>query len=189
MSGKKTANTNATKAIPAGKKGAAPPAKGWWTTASLVTQSALVVLPPAEMCDELQEIRKRFDKSFDKWPAHINLLWPFFQPGFANQTKQRLLESPSFLALRPFRVRLTEFFFTQGSKYVQVRAESDEDALLNLQRIIQTIFPGSGRAEPFDGHLSVGQVLPFSIAFYVVILSYPLHCSAHKTICLGLWPT
>lgn len=38
-----------------------------------VVKSAICIIPPKELWDDIQEIRKENDKAYSRWPPHINL--------------------------------------------------------------------------------------------------------------------
>ena len=44
-----------------------------------VYHTSLCVIPPKELWDEINKIRKNHDKAFDRWPPHINILFPFVE--------------------------------------------------------------------------------------------------------------
>ena len=44
------------------------------------TQTALAILVPQSLSQDVDSIRREHDKAFEKWPAHINLLYPFVPP-------------------------------------------------------------------------------------------------------------
>ncbi|CAF1539075.1 unnamed protein product, partial [Rotaria sordida] len=41
-------------------------------------RSALVILPTINQWSIINSYRQEYDPSFNRWPPHINLLWPFF---------------------------------------------------------------------------------------------------------------
>jgi hypothetical protein len=43
-----------------------------------VFHTALVVIP--DQIDQIQPIRKQYDTAYDRWPPHINLVFPFAAP-------------------------------------------------------------------------------------------------------------
>jgi 2'-5' RNA ligase len=40
-------------------------------------KTALCVVPPSHLCQDIDRLRANYDKSYGKWPAHINLIYPF----------------------------------------------------------------------------------------------------------------
>ncbi len=47
--------------------------------------SALALLPPTELCEQIENVRKAHDKAFERWPPHINLLFPFIPEMYMEQ--------------------------------------------------------------------------------------------------------
>lgn len=87
---------------------------GWWTSTAPVTQSALAIVMEADPDDtaayeglqKIQDIRRRYDKAYLRWPPHINVLWPFYPSGYFDQVIKRITEDTRFKAIGPFDVRL-----------------------------------------------------------------------------------
>jgi hypothetical protein len=42
--------------------------------------TALCVIPPNTACGDIDRLRELYDKAYGKWPAHINLIYPFVAP-------------------------------------------------------------------------------------------------------------
>ncbi|KAI9768068.1 MAG: hypothetical protein M1840_005102 [Geoglossum simile] len=40
-------------------------------------QTALCVVPPAHICRDIDRLRSSHDKAYGRWPAHVNLIYPF----------------------------------------------------------------------------------------------------------------
>lgn len=87
------------------------------------SNSACVIIPPPELCDAIQEIRSANDTSFDRWPPHINLLWPFVPQTEFSDSVAKITQNSRFRSIRPFKIRLSTFSFTRGSRYVHLIAD------------------------------------------------------------------
>eukprot|EP01084_Bolivina_argentea_P202803 346429_1 len=48
-------------------------------------QSALVIMPPKNKWNEIQNIRKLYDPAYSRWPPHINILFPFINEKYFHQ--------------------------------------------------------------------------------------------------------
>ena len=48
-------------------------------------QSAVIIQLPDNVTDQIDRIRKVHDRSAGRWPAHINLLYPFVSSAFFPQ--------------------------------------------------------------------------------------------------------
>jgi 2'-5' RNA ligase superfamily len=66
--------------------------------------SALCLIPPFDCVEQIQRIRCFRDKSFVRWPPHINLLYPFWQDaeGSFEQAAQRATQA--LAGMSPFKV-------------------------------------------------------------------------------------
>jgi 2'-5' RNA ligase len=123
--------------------------------------TAAAVVPPEEVWEPVQAIRRRHDRQIRRWPPHCNLLYPF----------RRQAEFPALApalrtacaALAPFSVSLGEFrLFRHGSGRCTLwLAPEPAEALRRLQAALQAVCPDCedlGRfPDGFTPHLSVGQ--------------------------------
>lgn len=41
------------------------------------SRTALVILPPEELMNQVQAIRRQHDRAFERWPPHLRICWPF----------------------------------------------------------------------------------------------------------------
>ena len=138
------------------------------TTASLqavppVYRSAVVVMPSAEVLPAIQAIRRRYDRRFDRWMPHINLLYGFVPEEYFEEAAKAI--SLALAQLQPFEVTLTSFetFTHRSSSTAWLRPVAQPpDALHQLQAVLQQLFPqcdeqSKKSATGFTPHLSVGQ--------------------------------
>jgi poly(A) polymerase len=138
------------------------------TTASLqavppVYRSAVVVMPSAEVLPAIQAIRRRYDRRFDRWMPHINLLYGFVPEEYFEEAAQAIAQA--LAQLQPFEVTLTSFetFTHRSSSTAWLRPVAQPpDALHQLQAVLQQLFPqcdeqSKKSAAGFTPHLSVGQ--------------------------------
>jgi len=59
----------------------------------LVAKSAACLIPDESLWEPIQEIRKKYDKSYPRWMPHVNLLYPFIVDDlFENHTKEFISE-------------------------------------------------------------------------------------------------
>ena len=125
-------------------------------------KTALVIIPPKEVWEPVQAIRREHDKQFKRWMPHITLLYPFFpKPQFTTATGQL---APVGWDIAPFEVTLASFDTFQqgrGNFSLWLRPEPKE-ALVNLQTKLWQAVPAYSETRSFEGgftpHLSVGQV-------------------------------
>ncbi|OQS04317.1 hypothetical protein THRCLA_03437 [Thraustotheca clavata] len=117
-----------------------------------------------ELFNTVQSIREEHDRSFVRWPPHINLLYPFLEspssqldeivPRLEHAIADANLQviSGSFPALHQFQhspKRATVFLEPNDETRTQIQT---------LQAVIQAAFPEcDGDTRPFVPHLTLGQ--------------------------------
>ncbi|CAF3073401.1 unnamed protein product, partial [Rotaria socialis] len=60
-------------------------------TRSISHRSAVAILPTLNMWPLIDPHRQQYDPSFDRWPPHINLLWPFFDLTDCEEDQENIL--------------------------------------------------------------------------------------------------
>lgn len=126
-----------------------------------VTRSALVVLPPEDMWEPIQSIRKEYDRSFQRWMPHINLIYGFVPDSLFSQAADaiRLVTRD----VEPFSVSLSSFGLFRHKKSSTVWLDpvpSVSRGLRSLQASLEPLFPlcdqqSSRGARGFTPHLTV----------------------------------
>jgi hypothetical protein len=141
--------------------------------AHLSHKSALVLLSPSSISAPIEAVRRTCDKNFERWPAHINLLYPFLsepsEPSGQGKDSNSALK-PDIRAritraikdVRPFHMALNadapEVFHHghQGSRTVWLGPTTQN--VQQLQAALQKEFSEvNADQRPFTPHLSVGQ--------------------------------
>ena len=138
------------------------------TTAALqavppVYRSAVVVIPSADVLPTIQRIRRRYDRRFDRWMPHINLLYGFVPEEYFEEAAEAI--ALALAQWQPFEVTLTSFetFTHRSSCTAWLRPVAQPpDALHQLQAVLQQLFPQCDEQSKKSGagftpHLSVGQ--------------------------------
>ncbi|KRX00483.1 RNA ligase/cyclic nucleotide phosphodiesterase [Pseudocohnilembus persalinus] len=128
------------------------------------TWTALVISPPQDKWDQIQDIRKKFDKAYDRWMPHINICFPFVRPEKFNEFVQEFQKD--FENLEPFKITLNKFqHFDHGKKsvmYLEPETSDKQESIKNILKIIlkkkpflndQNIKSENG----FTPHLTCGQ--------------------------------
>jgi 2'-5' RNA ligase len=89
--------------------------------------TAVVALPPPEVWEPIQAIRRQHDRHVHRWMPHITLLYPFLPHAQFGEALPVLTEVGRHIA--PFQVTLTTFRafthrFWQGNSVAGTRATS-----------------------------------------------------------------
>lgn len=127
-----------------------------------VHQSALVIIPPADLWPGIQAIRREHDKSFARWMPHINLLYGFVPRQDFEAAAQ--LISARVHSLGPFRVRLSELrrFEHRRSTTIWLHPHCEPPgALHQLQALLQECFP---LCREQSGHSAAGYTPHLTVA-------------------------
>ncbi|KAH6863928.1 2'-5' RNA ligase superfamily-domain-containing protein [Alternaria alternata] len=129
--------------------------------AHLTYKTALVLLPPSSIAAPIDRVRGTYDKHFKRWPAHINLLYPFLSEpsepsGHGNGSQS---------SLKPdIRARIISLeadppgVFHHGPNSKTVWLGPTTQSVQQLHAALQKEFPEvNADRRPFTPHLSVGQ--------------------------------
>jgi hypothetical protein len=52
--------------------------------------TALCVIPPHMACGDIDRLRELYDKAYGKWPAHVNLIYPFVSPANLPRAQEQI---------------------------------------------------------------------------------------------------
>ena len=125
---------------------------------SLSYQTALVLIPPDDVWEPIQRIRRRYEQKLRRWMPHITLVYPFAPQGeFAALAG---LIAGVCAATPVFEVTLARFgWFAQRRQSVLWLAPEPPHPLVVLQNALARTLPRElAPSRPFTPHLSVGQV-------------------------------
>lgn len=124
-------------------------------------RTAVVAMPPPEVWEPIQAIRRHHDRNVQRWMPHITLLYPFMPRAQFGAALPALTEAGRHIA--PFQVTLATFrSFTHAFGRATIWLEPEpRPALVTLQAALQAVCPAydeqSRFAAGFTPHLSVGQ--------------------------------
>lgn len=137
--------------------------------AHLTYKTALALLPPASITPPIEAVRRLHDKHFERWPPHINLLYPFLAapletsdsntPRLSQAIRARIEKATS--NIKAFHLSLSAdppgtFSHSKTSKTVWLGPTTE--SVQQLQAALQIEFAEVNSDErPFTPHLSVGQ--------------------------------
>jgi 2'-5' RNA ligase len=123
--------------------------------------TAVAIVPPEEVWEPIQVIRRRHDRQIGRWMPHINLLYPFLPRGDFPTAVPGL--AAACASVEPFAVTLGEFrsFRHAAGRCTLWLAPEPDEPLRNLQATLQAAFPDCDDLSRFPAgftpHLSVGQ--------------------------------
>ncbi|PVH97067.1 hypothetical protein DM02DRAFT_644385 [Periconia macrospinosa] len=139
-------------------------------------KSALALLPHATITSPIELVRREHDKHFNRWPPHINLIYPFLaSPSESQPTNSHMGEQNSpclkqhiqqriekaVKTIPSFRTSLSADppgVFSHGKRSKTVWLGPTSDRAGQLQAALQAEFSEcDADTRPFVPHLSIGQ--------------------------------
>lgn len=137
------------------------------TSSILVTgakthKTAVALIPPEEIWEPIQGIRRVHDRHLRRWMPHITLIYPF-RPRLAFASIAQDLASACD-KVQPFRLKLARFdcFRHSRGSYTLWLVPEPAEAVIRLQETLWDVVPDCDEvrrfAHGFTPHLSVGQV-------------------------------
>lgn len=129
------------------------------------TETALCILPPAHLCRDIDRLRELYDRAYGKWPAHINVIYPFVAakdlPRAMELVSSKIVNSRPDSKHQDIRLRLDEpGYFThhyRSTIYV-TDGGADGTGIEELQRVRRTIIEAFTSSEKtYRPHLTIGQ--------------------------------
>ncbi|MFX0025191.1 MAG: 2'-5' RNA ligase family protein [Candidatus Hermodarchaeota archaeon] len=127
-----------------------------------VYTSAVVIIPPEDKWEPIQEIRKQYDRQINRWMPHISLIYPFRPESEYNTLEQEF--SAVCKQIKPFEINLKSFkYFSHTHQNFTIWiAPEPKFSITNLQKNIQILVPDCNDVNlyksGFTPHLSVGQI-------------------------------
>ncbi len=124
-------------------------------------RTSVVAIPPHEVWEPIQAIRRQHDRQIHRWMPHVNLLYPFL-PREHFDTALPVLQH-ACQRVSAFAVTLAAFrSFTHASGRGTIWLDPEpKDDFVCLQATLQDAFPNYDNQSRFSGgftpHLSVGQ--------------------------------
>ncbi|CAF0969811.1 unnamed protein product [Rotaria sordida] len=127
---------------------------------AVTVKTALCLIPPENVWEQIQSIRSTYDKAYPRWMPHINLVYPFVHESeFANIKIQ--LES-ILNQRKPFEIEFDKtsfnYFKQKGNECTfHIKPKISKD-VVELQQIIENFLPNYLKnTRPFEAHLTLGQ--------------------------------
>lgn len=117
-------------------------------------QTALAIIPPAHLTNNINSLRSAYDKAYQKWPAHVNLVYPFVHPQSLPAATTLVHSALNKVELH-MQLNETGHFAHKHSSTVYVRPRHD-DHLRRLHRALLTGFHHT-TTDDYHPHLTVGQ--------------------------------
>ena len=128
---------------------------------AMTHQSALVLVPPREVWEPIQAIRRVHDRQVRRWMPHVTVLYPFLARD--ELAGAAIAAAEALGGVTPFEVVLARFevFRHRGGTFTVWLAPEPKELLVALHAALLRRFPACDAtttfARGFTPHLSVGQ--------------------------------
>lgn len=119
---------------------------------------AMAILLPSRYVAHVNQIRSLYDKAYEKWVPHINLLYPFVDETELEKVIPKL--TTVFGMIQPFELKLDSVeYFDQGpSLSYHLTTSEISYQLMSLTNILHQLLPNVKKTHAeFKPHLTIGQ--------------------------------
>ncbi|KAI0428286.1 hypothetical protein F5Y09DRAFT_291584 [Xylaria sp. FL1042] len=122
--------------------------------------TALCVIPPKRFWPLFNGLRSLYDKAYEKWPPHINLLYPYVEVENLLGTAEMITSVASQMGLQPVKICLNaaDIFAHRHDNTIFVYDNDKErrERLRNLRKAALRVL-GHTSMEKYRMHLTIGQ--------------------------------
>lgn len=112
------------------------------------------------MYNTIQSIRQKHDRQINRWPPHVNLLYPFVPVSEFENAAKKLAHALSTLAAFDMAMETIDHFAHSKNSYTAWLRPEQSKEFVALQAICQSVFPicdDVAARGAFVPHLTVGQ--------------------------------
>lgn len=123
--------------------------------------TAIVAIPPQELWEPIQRIRRRFDRHLSRWMPHVTLIYPFRPRESFDEAEPQVRGAVA--GVSPFDVTLAEFrhFQHNPESHTMWLHPDPPEPFVRLHAALVAAFPDCDDSAKYDTgftpHLSVGQ--------------------------------
>jgi 2'-5' RNA ligase len=122
-------------------------------------KTAIIIMPPKEVWEQIQSIRKEHDSAYVRWMPHINLMFPFVTIDNFTIVKELLENKIQALDIKPFEIEfknLSYFYKKKTSTLFADPSTSNDDPLQKIYSVIANTLPHLPTRNEFTPHLTLG---------------------------------
>jgi hypothetical protein len=121
--------------------------------------TALCVILPSHVTEDVNRLRELYDNAYEKWPPHINLLYPFVAPESLHRAVELVQSKLANTEVGKVHLRLdTSDFFTHKRSNTVYVTDRRSEGCQRLERLRRDILDVLGQPEDhYQLHLTVGQ--------------------------------
>jgi 2'-5' RNA ligase len=133
--------------------------------------SACVIIPPEEIWQPIEKIRRKHDRRVDRWMPHITLMFPFRHRSEYPSLEREFTETCQRIEAFPITLNEFGFFRHRYQTYTIWLDPQPNDPIVHLQGELLRITPDCNDVNNFRGgyqpHLSLGQFTTYKIDRYI----------------------
>ncbi|KAI0537584.1 hypothetical protein GGR58DRAFT_342088 [Xylaria digitata] len=123
--------------------------------------TALCIIPPKRFWPLFNRLRSLYDKSYEKWPPHINLVYPYVQVENLSKASELVALAASRMSLDTVKIRLdaTDVFSHRHDNTIFIY-DNDEERTSRLQDLRETVLGALGHTSAtirYRMHMTIGQ--------------------------------
>ncbi|KAK2771644.1 hypothetical protein FQN53_004958 [Emmonsiellopsis sp. PD_33] len=130
-------------------------------------QTAICVIPPTPLVENINRLRELYDQTFKKWPAHVNVIYPFVSvnrlPEAVELIRSKLIAWKPDCDDRDVHLRLDKagYFHQRQGNIIHIGPGADEE-LRKLNELRNEIIepfklPANDEGREYHPHLTIGQ--------------------------------
>ncbi|UJR26915.1 hypothetical protein I4U23_008224 [Adineta vaga] len=129
-------------------------------SATTTNQTALCLIPPENVWEQIQAIRSTNDRAYPRWMPHINLIYPFVPESNFDNIKTQL--ELVLHRQKPFSIQFDQnsfhYFQQKDNDCTYHLQPTDTTNVIDLQKLIQDqLIKICKKKRPFEAHLTLGQ--------------------------------
>ncbi|KAK5651549.1 hypothetical protein OQA88_11914 [Cercophora sp. LCS_1] len=123
--------------------------------------TALCIVPPRRFWPSIDRLRVLYDKGYEKWPPHVNIIYPFVRPDslpIAMERIQSMLSAQDNADTVNLRLAQAGVFQHKHDNTIYLY-DDDKDHITNLKRLRGDILKSLGQKaqQNFQMHMTVAQ--------------------------------
>jgi 2'-5' RNA ligase len=125
-------------------------------------KTAVVIIPPENLWQPIQEIRRQHDRHFRRWMPHITMIYPFRPSEEFDELATQFSSACQIIQTFQIRFKFINQFHHPGENYTLWLASEPKEAIITLQNAFLNLVPDFDDVTRFKNgftpHLSIGHV-------------------------------
>ncbi|KAH8689073.1 DUF455 domain protein [Talaromyces proteolyticus] len=120
--------------------------------------TALCIVPPTHLTQDINRLRALYDKAYEKWPPHVNMIYPFVAPESLPHAVELVRATLVDNSTEEFQVRLDTAGFFTHKRHTTVYTTDSGNGCQELQKMRRHIIFALGQSDlNHQPHLTIGQ--------------------------------